>query len=339
MSDWLSIIIVILIVGIVLDGVRRARNSRKNELRLSKNARKVDQMYENDSGAGVSSELPFGGARTKESTGKSESRDNPVQEALEFEEPVPMLMDTIVQAEPETQVDEDIYLDEQNEPKIGELSDLDSLEESIEQNTEQNIEPNIEQRIAVSARGDTPRNGDRVDSNEDRFVSDSLDEKTEGGGEDIQNTAPEPTPEEILIINIMAKKGEIIPGDALLDAFTTEKLKYGQMGVFHRHLDNDGDGPVIYSVANIVEPGSFDFSKMKNSETPGVCIFLALPTAGNAITAYDDMVTTARTISAKLGCELSDENRSILTKQAIEHGRQRVIEFERKNKLKKQLLK
>lgn len=358
MSDWLSIIIVILIIGIVLDGIRRARNSRKNELRLSKNARKVDRLFEKEAAAELSSELPFGGARSREESEDQDQSSDPVQESLELEDPVPMLMDTVAQAskkkneldeysegdegysendianedrhiaeEKDEHVEpdeEELVFDERDndhtgfEPQIGELDDLDSAVEPLQTPNSAASQP-------------------KTDDNRRRFFSSATKTRTD---EQVNTESSEqtnqqaPAPEEILIVNVIAKAENTIPGQHLLDVLSSEKLKYGHMGIFHRHLNNDGDGPILYSIANIVEPGSFNFAQMKNSDTPGICIFLTLPTAGNAINAYDDMISTARSISARLACELSDENRNSLTKQAIEHGRQRVVEFERKNKLK-----
>ena len=334
MSDWLSIIIVILIVGIVLDGIRRARNARKNELKLSKNARKADLMFEKEAANNLSSELPHGGARSKQKEADEALHEDPVQESLELDEPVPMLMESVAEENSiESEEQEELFSEPDFEPQIGELSDLEKIDdEAATDVASENDGSSSDQDRTDSLAASTLKKASKVKNSLFASTSRDVEEKTASSAEEVP---AELRPEEILIVNIMAKNNEAISGKSLLDVFSTEGLKYGQMGIFHRHLNNDGDGPVVYSIANIVEPGSFNFAEMKNETTPGVCIFLSLPTAGSAISAYDDMIDTARTISAKLGCELSDENRSILTKQTIEHGRQRVIEFERKNKLRK----
>ena len=48
MSDSLSVIIIILIIAIVLDGLRRARLSRRGKVKLSPNARKADAYFSAD---------------------------------------------------------------------------------------------------------------------------------------------------------------------------------------------------------------------------------------------------------------------------------------------------
>jgi cell division protein ZipA len=85
----------------------------------------------------------------------------------------------------------------------------------------------------------------------------------------------------------------------------------------------------------MVVPGTFNLSKMAEFVTPGVSMFLSLPIAADSIAAYENFVVTASNLAAKLDGDLKDENRSVLTKQAIEHARQRVMEYERKRKLAK----
>ncbi|MFL0809296.1 MAG: cell division protein ZipA [Agarilytica sp.] len=142
-------------------------------------------------------------------------------------------------------------------------------------------------------------------------------------------------PDEVLIMNVMSRPGEQILGADLLNALMSEGLKFGEMEIFHRHKANDGDGPILYSVANMVMPGTFNLAAMESFQTPGISIFLSLPVAGECIAAYNDMATTAKNLAEQLGAELKDENRSVMTAQTIEHGRQRVVEYERKRKLAK----
>ena len=83
-------------------------------------------------------------------------------------------------------------------------------------------------------------------------------------------------------------------------------------------------------MANMVVPGTFDLNNIENFETPGVSFFLTLPIESDSMTAFEMMVGTAKALCDNLGGELKDENRSVMTQQTIEHCRQRVREFERK---------
>ena len=307
MSNWLSVIIVLLIIGIILDGLRRARNSKREDIRLSNKAKKADSELDLESSLMRSSVFPSGGARVKKTSGeRPESKSvqsTPKQSRLELEDPVPMLMDSVDELD-ETESD----FSSPGEPSLGELKDLDQIEPAKEPAHEKESHSHFGSGLFSKAK--------------DKTKDDSTDET-------------ESTVEEILIINVMAPAGEVFAGQELFDALMAQNLKFGHMNIFHRHLENDGDAPVIFSLANIIEPGNFNFAEMETTETPGLCFFLSLPTACEGPVAYEDMVATAKAVASQLGGDLKDENRSALTNQTIEHGRQRVIEFERKNKLKK----
>lgn len=140
-------------------------------------------------------------------------------------------------------------------------------------------------------------------------------------------------PDEVIVVNIMAHPGEQFDGELLLNALMDEGMKLGNMDIFHRHHQNNGDAPVVFSLANMVVPGTFNLAKMNEFSTPGVSMFLGLPVVGDSLEAYSDLIITAQNIAHAIGGELKDENRSVMTKQTIEHSKQRVIEYERKKKL------
>ncbi len=399
MKDWLTVIIVLLIVGIILDGVRRMRLAKRESIALSKNAKKADE--EGDFNVS-SSEFPSGGARvaavrdekvadslnenvrksfeTQRSTTGSQ-RKIPEQVSLNLEASVPMLMDSV---EEERVEDDGVQADGvqadgvQKSDVQGEALSETASSRQVQMNPE---EADVENDPSVGADStsdadeyDDPREpslGNFADLNDDipaepkpiqesvsqgeppaqsspelsrNTVSDSSNthyqtekaEKKEKPNRVAEEKASEPQykePEEVLIMNLMAKPGTRIAGGALLEALMAEKLKFGDMEIFHRHKDNDGDGPIIYSIANMVVPGTFNLSAMDEFETPGVSIFLSLPVEEESLAAYNDMATTAKRLAATLDCDLKDENRSVMTGQTIEHGRQRVVEYERKRKL------
>jgi cell division protein ZipA len=137
-------------------------------------------------------------------------------------------------------------------------------------------------------------------------------------------------PEDVLIINVVAPKGERFSGKVLLDTVLKQGMRFGSMDIFHHHAQAKGEGGILYSMANMVVPGTFDLASMKEFSTPGVSLFLTLPVEADSGKAFEAMVATAKAIARTLGGELKDENRSILTAQTIEHYRSRIKEFERK---------
>jgi cell division protein ZipA len=135
-------------------------------------------------------------------------------------------------------------------------------------------------------------------------------------------------PEEVIVINVMAKQGELFAGRDLLPILLQQDMRLGKMSIFHKHADSSGNGPAIFSMANMVKPGTFDVTQMEEFTTPGVSFFLQLPNAFGNMKSFEQMLKAADAIKEKLNGELKDEHRSVITRQTIEHCRQRIQDFE-----------
>jgi len=144
--------------------------------------------------------------------------------------------------------------------------------------------------------------------------------------------ANRPEAREVVVINVLARNGEEFQGAALKKLFEACGLEYGDMDIYHRHEQSDTTSPVQFSVANAVEPGTFKPGDMPTLATPGISFFMSMPGPSNALQAFDFMLETAQCVVRNLGGDLKDERRSVMTPQTIEHCRQRIREFERKQR-------
>ncbi len=138
--------------------------------------------------------------------------------------------------------------------------------------------------------------------------------------------------EEIIVVNVLAKTPEGFEGMKLRHLVEACGLQLGDMSIYHRHEYDFDQGPVQFSMANAVKPGTFG-RDMDNSMTPGVSFFMRLPGPDDSMQAFDYMIETAQCLVRNLGGELKDEYLSVMTSQTVEHCRQRVREFERKQQL------
>lgn len=136
--------------------------------------------------------------------------------------------------------------------------------------------------------------------------------------------------EELVVFNLMAKPGRVIRGDRLLEAVLACNMRFGSRNIFHRYEQANGDGEEVFSLANVMEPGTFDIHNMDKLETKGICLFLTLPGPLDPIQSFDLLVDSLKILVEKLLCDVKDEHHSALTQQTLEHHRQRIVEYQRR---------
>lgn len=134
--------------------------------------------------------------------------------------------------------------------------------------------------------------------------------------------------QDVIALHVVAREHPF-NGEDLLRCILGYGLRFGDMSIFHRHERPTGQGEVLFSMAKAVEPGTFDLQAMTGEEIPGVSFFQSLPGV-NSILAYDIMVDTAKRLATELRGEILDEQQQPLTRQLVEHYRERVQEFERR---------
>jgi len=140
-------------------------------------------------------------------------------------------------------------------------------------------------------------------------------------------------PEEVIMMHVVAGQDDMFDGEILVQNILALNMRHGDMKIFHRYERPEQHQGLLFSMANLVKPGYFELDHMNAFETPGVTFFLTLPCAGGALYAFDLMVDTARKLTKSLGGEFRDQSQSIITAQTVEHYRQKVMEFERKQRM------
>lgn len=344
--DWLIILGVLAVVLIIADGFRRVwlHRRRANELNFGLEEIKwQDDEY--------SSELPNGGARTAQH-GEPDSRDSiaaadvPQDKRVEpfisdFSEPTPR---KVVEDLPVDRQADLSYEDDGIESEVRVVrAELSAEKQSVEGKGQQSLD--LDQPVPVLMDVDDKRQA--VDEQPDTVaVKNNPSVKEKESVEAFSALDPEPTEpefseshhgtlrqvEEVLIINLMARKGETFAGSDLLSLFISEGLRFGEMNIFHRHIQPDGQGDILYSVANGVEPGTFNLKTMEQDTTSALSFFMGLPRpeGSESMQAFRIMVEAVYHIAEELGGVLKDERHSVLTQQTLEHYRQRISDFERR---------
>lgn len=136
-----------------------------------------------------------------------------------------------------------------------------------------------------------------------------------------------PGESKIVTIRLMARERNGFPGEKLVLTMRELGLQHGQFGIFHCPAKSDDAGSE-FSIASLVEPGSFDLTKIRSKSYPGVSIFMMLPGSRDGVEIFDDMMKTSRSLAHQLDGELLDEQGSSLSIQRERYLREEVIQFE-----------
>ncbi|ALS98693.1 cell division protein ZipA [Lacimicrobium alkaliphilum] len=141
--------------------------------------------------------------------------------------------------------------------------------------------------------------------------------------------------QEVLVLNVKAPDNKPIPGSALLPSLLTLGFKFGDQDIFHRHVNSNGKGPVLFSLANMFKPGVFDIDNIETFSTQGVSLFMILPIEGDPHQVFNMMHNAARKLADEFGAQVLDGRRSALTKQSLQQYVEKIREFERQRMIKR----
>jgi len=263
LREILIIVGAFVIAVILLDGFRRARESRRNSLNL-----KIDSGFGAEAGDEYGGELPLGG--------RARSIDH--DEVLGLS----------AGSDQEAELDFEALSSQPSDAKRQQQSEMFIADEA----------PTLDDHVEADPKSRSASGNDAVT--------------------------------DVVVINLLAA-GEPIEGKRLLKYLVAAGLRFGEMQIFHRHEQASGQGPIIFSMANLVKPGVFELEKLEEFTTPGISFFLSLPGPRDSMDCFEIMLKTCAKLARELDCELRDENQSALTQRTIEHYRQRISEFERRH--------
>lgn len=139
-------------------------------------------------------------------------------------------------------------------------------------------------------------------------------------------TPPSPPQEELLVLSVLAPRGEVFTGPTLSELFEQLDLRFGDMRIFHR-LD-DASGESVYSVVSIVEPGHFDLETLHELRTPGLALFMRLPGPVAGVAAFEDMYAAAQTLAVALEGGVADQQRRLLSEESLAQLRAQAARFQ-----------
>ncbi len=135
--------------------------------------------------------------------------------------------------------------------------------------------------------------------------------------------------ERVVTLHVVARDGTTIHGSDLVVAADKAGLVFGDRGIFHRLETGDSSSAPIFSMANMVQPGSFDLRKVDALQTPGISLFMTLPGPLPALDAWEAMLPTAQRLAELLGGSVQDEERNTLGRQRVAYIRDELRAWDR----------
>lgn len=127
------------------------------------------------------------------------------------------------------------------------------------------------------------------------------------------------------IINICGEGGRRFKGQEVLRAVEGSGMRYGELKVFHG--PEGASGEPVYSLANMVKPGTFELDKIRDFTTPGLTMFMSVPRCVNPADVFSRMAYVARKIANQLGGIMLDQKEQALDDAAIKQIRRQVEEM------------
>jgi cell division protein ZipA len=193
-------------------------------------------------------------------------------------------------------------------------------------------EGRVEPRLDGSDAGAMPGFADGGGHGDDDVVVQGEIELEDAGapGSELGRRASEDF-EKIVTLYIAARAGAKLKGPDIVVAAEKAGLVYGHMNVFHRLVEGHPERGPVFSVANIMKPGSFDMASIQSLETPAIAFFLTLPAPAPALDAWEMMLPTAERMAELLDGVLLDESRNALGRQRVQHLRDELRAYDRQH--------
>ncbi len=122
----------------------------------------------------------------------------------------------------------------------------------------------------------------------------------------------------LLVQLFVVARDEHFDGSAVQAVAERHHLTPGEMDIYHRRNLDSSSQPTLFSMANLVNPGTFPFDAMETFTTPGLALFTQLEGLPSDLMVYDELVQTARAMADTLGGELLLPDRRVFDIDAWE---------------------
>ncbi len=121
---------------------------------------------------------------------------------------------------------------------------------------------------------------------------------------------------QIVSLLVLAKNQQKLRGASLVQSANRAGLRFGEMSIFHHHIADQG--APLYSMANVIEPGTFDLTTLETFATPGVVLFMNAGEQENMTVALEAMLRAAKQLSRELNAQVCTAQREPMDADRLE---------------------
>ena len=134
------------------------------------------------------------------------------------------------------------------------------------------------------------------------------------------------TPSDFIVLYILPKddpkENLFLLGAQINSSAQAMGLTFGEMNIFHYKPA----GRNVFSLANMLEPGSFDADTIHDLKTSGLTVFMQIQ-RGDPLDDLTEMLQRSYQLAGLLGARLCNHKRQTLTEQDAENYRKQVRGF------------
>jgi len=129
-------------------------------------------------------------------------------------------------------------------------------------------------------------------------------------------------PSDIIVLYILPKSNKSLLGSQINSSAQAMGLSFGEMNIFHFITDDRS----VFSLANMLEPGSFNADTIHDLKTSGLTVFMQIK-LGDPMDDLTEMLQRSYQLAGLLDARLCNHKREPLTEQDAENYRTQVREF------------
>jgi cell division protein ZipA len=154
----------------------------------------------------------------------------------------------------------------------------------------------------------------------------SIDDSSSSSSQQHDQPSENKPPSDFIVLYILPKdepKDNLhLLGSQINSSAQAMGLTFGEMNIFHYK----SAGRNVFSLANMLEPGSFDAATIHDLKTSGLTVFMQIK-RGDPLDDLTEMLQRSYQLASLLGARLCSHKHQTLTEQDAENYRKQVRDF------------